>query len=93
MQLGKVIGTIVSTVKHDAYRGRKMLMVEFMKPDGTMTGKQAMAVDCVRAGVGDTVLVLKEGNSARLVLGKEAGPVLDLIVGVVDRVDLQKGGM
>ena len=43
----------------------------------------------MQAGVGDRVLVLDEGNSARQVLNVEPwGPVRAVIVGVIDDVDL-----
>ena len=59
-------------------------------PDGTPTPKYDICVDTVQAGVGDTVLVLDEGNSARQVL-KQApnGTVRAVIVGVIDRIDVE----
>ena len=88
MQLGRVTGTVTATRKHEAYRGRKLLLVEILTPSRVSTGREIIAVDVVQAGVGDTVLVNKEGNSTRFVLGRDAGPILDLVIGVVDRVDL-----
>ena len=88
MQLARVTGTITATRKHPAYLGRKLLLVEYLSPHGTPSGREAIAVDVVQAGTGDTVLVNKEGNSTRHVLGKDAGPILDLVIGIVDRVDV-----
>ncbi len=89
MNIGVVRGTVTSTVTHEAYEGRKLLVVQVVKPDGTETSKEVLAVDCVGAGVGDKVLVLKEGNSTRLILGEAHPPLLDLIVGVVDHVSIR----
>jgi ethanolamine utilization protein EutN len=88
MILGKVCGTVVSTVQHAFYDGRKQLMVRAITPDGAFDGeKYVIAVDLVGAGVGETVLVQDEGNSARQLLGAAPnGPVRSVIVGIVDQV-------
>ena len=90
MRLGKVIGTVTATVKNRAYEGRRLLVVAIANPDGSTTGAQTLAVDTVGAGVGDRVLVLKEGNSAKAILG-EWMALQEMVVGVVDRVDLAAG--
>ncbi len=87
MNIGKVIGTVTSTIKHPAYTGRKLLLVQLLNPDYSPAGKSVVAVDTVQAGIGDTVLVNKEGNSTRQVLGSDAGPILELVIAIVDRVD------
>ncbi len=87
MILGRVCGTVVSTVQHPFYRGRKQLMVRACTPDGTLEGdRYIIAVDLVGAGVGQTVLVEDEGNSARQLIGDKSGPVRSVIVGIVDEV-------
>lgn len=88
MNIGIVRGTVTSTLKHPAYDGHSLMVVEIVKPDGTPTGKEVLAVDRVQSGVGDRVLVLKEGNSTRAILGKKDLPLLELIVGVVDDVSI-----
>lgn len=87
MILGRVCGTIVSTVQHSFYNGRKQLIVRAVNPDGSFDGNRyVIAVDIVGAGVGQTVLVEDEGNSARQLLGAKDGPVRSLVVGIVDDV-------
>jgi ethanolamine utilization protein EutN len=87
MMLGRVCGTVVSTVQHPFYAGRKQLIVRACTPDGAFDGdKYVVAVDRVGAGVGETVLVEDEGNSARQLLDAPAGPVRSVIVGIVDEV-------
>jgi ethanolamine utilization protein EutN len=87
MILGRVCGTIVSTVQHPFYAGRKQLIVRYATPGGEFDGeKYVVAVDLVGAGVGQTVLVEDEGNSARQLLDAPMGPVRSVIIGIVDEV-------
>ncbi len=88
MILGRVTGTVVSTVQHEFYQGRKQLIVRAILPDGSFDGeKYVIAVDRVGAGVGQTVLVKDEGNSARQLLELDPfGPVRTVIIGIVDEV-------
>lgn len=88
MMLGRVCGTVVSTVEHPFYDGRKQLIVRAVLPDGTLEGERyVVAVDLVGAGVGQTVLVEDEGNSARQLLDTgPTGPIRSVVVGIVDQV-------
>ncbi len=87
MILGRVAGTVVSTVQHPFYAGRKQLIVRACTPDGALDGeKYVVAVDLVGAGVGQTVIVEDEGNSARQLLDAPNGPVRSVIVGIVDEL-------
>jgi microcompartment protein CcmK/EutM len=89
MYIGQVAGTIVATLKHPFFVGRKLLWVERLDLAGRVAGRYDIAIDTVRAGVGDRVLVLDEGNSARQVCDVEPwGPVRAVIVGVIDEIDL-----
>jgi len=89
MYIGQVAGTVVATIKHHMFAGHKLLLVERLDLDGSLLPRYDIAVDSVQAGVGDRVLVLDEGNSARQVLKVEPwGPVRAVIVGVIDEVDL-----
>lgn len=95
MILGRVCGTVVSTVQHPFYRGKKQLIVRAVRPDGAFDGNRyVIAVDLVGAGVGETVLVEDEGTSARQLLDDASGraPVRSVVVGVVDEVtDVSSG--
>ena len=86
MYIGKVIGTVVATVKISHLEGRKLLLVDQVDLDGQETGYYDIAVDVAQAGPGDTVLVIDEGNGARQILGLDPGAVRAVIVGVVDEV-------
>ena len=87
MILARVTGSVVCSVKDGMYDGEKLLLVKPEKPDGTPAGKAFLAVDGAQAGVGDRVLVIDEGGSARQVLGKGTmGTIRTVIVGIVDEV-------
>jgi ethanolamine utilization protein EutN len=88
MYLGKVIGSVVSTVKISHLEGRSLLFVDRLDLRGEETGEYDIAVDTVQSGPGDTVLVLDEGNGARQILGLDPGAIRAVIVGVVDEVHL-----
>ena len=88
MYLGKVVGTVVSTFKHPAYRNQKLMIVRLTTPEGEPTGKSMVAIDAVESGVGDWVLVASEGLTVSEVLGHDGLlPIREIVVGIVDRVD------
>ncbi|TVR91654.1 MAG: hypothetical protein EA428_05325 [Spirochaetaceae bacterium] len=88
MKIGLVRATVTATVKHPVYEGRTLMVVEVCLPDLTPTGVELLAVDTVQAGIGEYVLVLKEGNSAAAVLGVKNPPLQELIIGIIDSVEL-----
>lgn len=86
MILGRVRGEIYSTINHGFYDGKRLLVVDKIKPDGKPTGDYLIAVDSVDAGVGETVLMIDEGNSARQVVEDSSAPIRSIIIGIVDQV-------
>ena len=88
MYIGKVIGTVVATIKIDHLESRKLLIVDQLDLEGNETGYYDIAVDVVQAGPGDTVMVIDEGNGARQILGLDPGAIRAVIVGIVDEVHL-----
>ena len=86
MFLGKVCGTIHSTIHHKFYDNKRLLILDRLTPEGQPTGQYLIAVDAVDAGAGETVLVIDEGNSARQVVGDSMAPLRSIIVGIVDEV-------
>jgi microcompartment protein CcmK/EutM len=90
VKLCRVLGTVTSTVKHEAFRGLKLLVVEPIDEQGRASGKCFLAVDRAQAGEGDRVLVLSEGTGVRQIFGLPRTaefPIRSAIVGVVDAVD------
>ncbi|MEN3334417.1 MAG: hypothetical protein V7641_3782 [Blastocatellia bacterium] len=66
-----------------------MLIVQPINPDGTPAGEEMLALDAVDAGVGDTVVVVREGWSASTAATGQAGAAIDsAIVGVVDTIEI-----
>lgn len=88
MYIGRVVGTVVATIKHEAFYSRKLLLVDRLDLDGKPDGHYDIAIDVVQAGPGDLVLVIDEGNGARQVVQLDPAPVRAVIVGVVDDVEL-----
>jgi len=89
MILARVVGNLVATVKHRDYEGKKIFFVQPIDPEGNPKGKSLLAVDAVQSGIGDTVLVLDEGGSAKMCIdqpGIEA--IRCFIAGIVDEVSL-----
>jgi microcompartment protein CcmK/EutM len=91
MILGRVTGEIHSTINHPFYDSRKLLVVEKTDPSGKPTGDYVIAVDVVDAGVGEQVLVLDEGNSARQVFNSDNAPVRSVVVGIIDAIRVEAG--
>ena len=87
MILCKVLGSVTATAKHPAFHARKLLVVQPLDEQKKEMGKSFLAVDNIaQAGKGDIVLVMREGNGVRQLLGDKTLPIRSLIVGVVDEV-------
>ncbi len=90
MFLAEVIGTVVAPVQIPVLDGRTLLLLRPVDPDGRPVGKTRVGIDRAQAGVGDRVLVMDEGNSARQILGDPDAAAKTVVVGVVDYVE--RGG-
>ena len=86
MKVGTVVGTVVSTISHPLFDHQRLLLCDIDVPQDQDqgAGTYTIAVDLVDAGVGDTVLVLDEGTSARQLLEVDTGPIRAVVVGIVD---------
>jgi microcompartment protein CcmK/EutM len=83
------MGSVTATDKHPAFHARKLLIVQPLDEQRKEMGKSFLAVDNISgAGKGDTVLVMREGNGVRQLLGDKTLPIRSLIVGVVDEVSV-----
>ena len=88
MFLAKVIGNVVSTEKHSFYEGEKLLLIKPVDPDFKEIGEASICIDRQRAGVGDIIFVVDEGNSARQITNSTMTPLRSANLGIVDSVDI-----
>ena len=87
MKIGRVSGTVVSTINHPFFDGRTLMICDILDVNGEPDG-YTIAVDTVGAGVGETVLIIDEGNSARQIFGLTTGPIRAAITGIIDSIDI-----
>ena len=83
MQLARVIGTVVSTIKNDTLDGRKFLIVQTLDSDLKPKGKPTVALDAVGAGEGELVFWCR-GKEASFPFKRDNTPTDCTIVGIVD---------
>lgn len=88
MTLCKIVGTLVATQKNEHLKDRKILIAQPIDLDGRHIGRDILAIDSVDAGVGDTVLVIQEGQGAVQVLKNKKIPVHSVVVAVVDGLEV-----
>ncbi len=88
MQLAKVVGNLVSTHKTEMLKGKKLLFVQPIDENLVPFGDEMLAVDAVGAGIGDIVVIMSEGGSARMVTHAESkySPIELCIAGIVDSI-------
>ena len=86
MKIGRVVGTVVSTICSPVFEGRRLLLCDVLDASGSPDGSYLICVDTVGSGAGEAVLILDEGNSARQVIGMSTAPIRAVVVGVVDQV-------
>lgn len=88
MVIAKVIGTVVSTIKHPTYYGYKLQVVQPLHLSNETPDNIFLALDNAQAGIGDTVLVMREGNGARQITQIKDAPIISMIVGVLDSIEM-----
>lgn len=89
MIIGKVVGTVVTTISHADYKHRRLLVVQPLVFDQNDDSGDFIALDNTHAGIGDTVLVLNEGGGARQVMDNKGACVISVIIGIVDSVFIE----
>ncbi len=86
MQLARVIGNVVSTIKNDLLEGRKLLVIQPMDARLRDAGKPMIAIDSVGAGAGEIVFWCR-GKEASFPFDPLEVPTDCTIVGIVDTVN------
>jgi ethanolamine utilization protein EutN len=90
MQLGRVIGTVVCTIKDARLLGQKILVVQPIDRHGREKGRSLVALDSVGAGVGETIYWCR-GKEASFPFLPDEVPTEATIVGIVDEINLPVG--
>ncbi len=83
MQIARVIGTVVATIKNEALEGRKFLVVQTLDADLKDKGTPMVALDAVGAGVGELVFWCR-GKEASFPFKRDETPTDCTIVGIID---------
>jgi microcompartment protein CcmK/EutM len=83
MQIARVIGTVVSTVKDVSLHGRKILVIQTLDADLNERGRPMVALDAVGAGVGELVFWCR-GKEAAFPFKRDETPTDCTIVGIID---------
>ncbi len=84
MELGKIVGQVVSTARHPRLPRMTFLLVDIVDVDGTVKASNQVAVDSIGAGMGELVL-LTRGSSARMILDGDS-PIDLGVIGIVDQI-------
>jgi microcompartment protein CcmK/EutM len=87
MQLARVIGDVVATVKDAGLDSHKLLVLQPVLPDRSPSGRALVAVDATGAGVGEHVFFVR-GKEASFPFLPSAPPVDACVVGIADRWDM-----
>ncbi|MCA9732421.1 MAG: EutN/CcmL family microcompartment protein [Deferribacteres bacterium] len=88
MELARIEGTVVSTVKAESLKGRKLLLANLLNADATATDNYLVAIDSVGAGIGEVVLIVR-GSSARQTESLGKVPTDSSIIAIVDSIELK----
>ena len=83
MQIARVIGTVVSTIKNESLEGRKLLIVQTLDADLKEKGSPMIALDAVGAGEGELVFWCR-GKEASFPFKRDETPTDCTIVGIID---------
>ena len=87
MQIARVVGDVVATIKAAELEGHKLLVLQPVMPDRSAVGRMLVAVDSTGAGVGEHVFFVR-GKEASFPFLPAAPPVDACVVGIVDHWDL-----
>ena len=83
MQIARVIGNVVSTIKNESLTAKKLMIVQTLDADLQPKGKPMIALDAVGAGVGELVFWCR-GKEASFPFKRDDTPTDCTIVGIID---------
>ncbi len=85
MQIGRVIGSATSTLKHPTFEGERLLIVQLQTANGSPDGEPVLAFDRLGAGRGDLVLLTNDGRILQEMNGRET-PGRWSVMGIPDAI-------
>jgi len=85
MQIGRVEGYAVATVKHPSLTGWRLLLVKLLTADDKPDGEPLLAIDALGAGIGARVILTNDGAAARELVGAKNSPARWMVMGLCDR--------
>jgi ethanolamine utilization protein EutN len=91
MNIGVVIGRIISTKKDENLTGTKLLITHPVDLEGRLSGQPIVTVDTVGAGIGEKVVFVTGSMASRATRNKEA-PIDAAIVGIIDSIEIDRNG-
>jgi len=89
MFLGRVVGSVWSTVKAPNLEGQRLLIVQPLSAELKNTGKRLICTDATGAGAGELVYWCRGRESSFPFLPKEV-PTDATIVGIIDSLDVNR---
>jgi ethanolamine utilization protein EutN len=91
MQLARVIGEVVATMKDANLAASKLLVLQPLGAAGEPVGRTLVALDSVGAGVGENVFFVR-GREAAFPFYPAEPPTDASIIGIVDYWHTESGG-
>ncbi len=88
MTIGKIIGEVIATAKHETHEGIKLLLVRQLDLAEQERGAPFVAVDTLGAGIGETVLMTQDGWAAMTAVKRMKAPIDAAVIGIVDSIEL-----
>jgi ethanolamine utilization protein EutN len=90
MRLGRVIGNVVSVVKHEKLAAIKLIVVEPIDEEGKAKGPPHIMADYLNAADGNIVFWIEDGSTICKWVGMRSIPLRGCVVGIVDQVDMHQ---
>ena len=92
MRLGRVIGNVVSVIKHEKLDGIKLVIVEPIDVQGKPKGSAHILADYLNAADGNIVFWIEDGATICKWVKTRSIPLRGCVIGIVDKIDTQKTG-
>jgi microcompartment protein CcmK/EutM len=84
MQIARVVGQAISTMKHPTFQGWRLLVAQMLTADGKEDGEPIIVVDNLGAGMNDLVIVTNDGAGTRKLMGAKNTPARWMVLGIRD---------